>query len=123
MKKYILPIFCAFLLGSCSGGTTDIESTQGFHLSYPSSYSAGSDTANGVALRDKTTSVIIVAKKTPITQDSQKTNEAVTEWYKKNSTLDSNGTIKFAGKDGGYVEWTNKVGTFSYIHKDSWAII
>lgn len=122
MKTYILPILSLIFLASCASGLSSLESTQWFSISYPSSYTAGKDTSIGGTLREKDSGVIIVAKKFPITQDYQKSNETVTEFYKKNAPLDTNGSIKFGPKDGAYVSWTKKIGNFSTIHKDAWII-
>ena len=122
MKTYILPILSLVFLASCSWGLTSLESTQWFSISYPSSYSAGKDTSIGGTLREKDSGVIIVAKKFPITQDYQKSNEAITEFYKKSVTLDGNGSVKFGSKDGAYVSWTNTIGNLAFIHKDAWII-
>ncbi len=123
MKKYLLSLVCLSILTSCSGGTsTSIDSSQGFRVTPPASYTAGTDTKDGIALREKESGTIIVAKKFPITADYQKSDDSITEFYKKNAPLDTNGSVKFGTKDGGSVQWTNKLGSLSFIHKDAWTI-
>lgn len=120
MKKFPLClIICIFWLASCgSASIVSLHSTQGFTVSYPNNFKAGTDTSNGISLTDKTTGAIIVINKTAIV--TPKTDSEIIQWYNSKSPIDESGDIVANGKKWSYVEFTNRYAKLAMYHRDSW---
>jgi len=93
-------------------------STHGFSIVYPSSFSAGKDTSNWIALLEKWTNAIIIVNKTLIIEN--KTDDEIIKFYSENSVIDLSWEFIIDWKKWAFVEFTNKYWNIWKYHKDIW---
>lgn len=112
-------LICFFIITGCwVNWTKTLESTQGFSITYPSSFSTGEDTSDWIALLEKWTNAIIVINKTFIAEN--KTDDEIIKFYSENSTLDWSWEFIIDWKKWAFVEFTNKYWKIWKYHKDIW---
>jgi len=108
MKITTIFLLISFLIiTSCwSEWNKTLSSTQGFSIVYPSSFSAGKDTSNWIALLEKWTNAIIIVNKTLIIEN--KTDDEIIKFYSENSVIDLSWEFIIDWKKWAFVEFTNK---------------
>jgi hypothetical protein len=87
MQKLLISLIVSLCILSGCGQTnySSFKTKLGFSIDYPSYWSAGPETANGVSFVDKDTKTIVVASKQAIIDD--KSDIEIINWYQKNGNV------------------------------------